>query len=927
MAGRGSVKLSIYSTFKDDGTKKAERALAQFAKKYGQVEKATGKVKLNAISKQLAEQSIKWDRLAQKCQKFSTQLGKASKAFAPFSAAAAGALGGSIKLAADFETAMGKVATIMDKSEVSVKDMGDALLDLSTQTGKGATELAEAAYQAQSASVSTKNTVEFVEQAAKLSKAGFTETATAVDTLTTILNAYKLSEEETAAIADKLVNTQNKGKTTVDQLSQSIGQAIPTAAAYNVNLDNLLSSYVILTKQGINTANATTYLNGMMTELGKEGSKVSDVLKSETGKSFTELMDSGSSLGDVLGILYDSVDGDSTAFANLWGNVRAGRGALAIAQAGTGEFNAELSGMAQSAGTVDDALEDLETPAMKAQKALNALKNTGIVLGQQILADIAPALQRMVEGAQRLYEKFRDMPKGTKQAIAKLLAFTAALAPMLKMASVAVGVFGKFAGGMGRLTAGLAKFASKGGAAAKFAGTFGKLLSGPVVAGIMLAVAAIGLIVKAFSDWKKKQDNLKKATDGLVDATKAISPSLDDEAAAMSKLEGATGDAALSVDELMEKQAQLADTIAERNHEAEIEIAQLEAAKQVINEYAGATELSEREQGKLQAAIALVNEECGTEYEVVDAANGVIKDQEGNLLDTTDAIEKYIDKKKEQLRLEALQENYKDLYKQQFEDQQTLTKAQEAYNDALKEQKDHQNESSTATKAYSDKVAEAERNLHAAEDALEATNKSLENTEEQMGKATGATKKTGDTMKDVASKAKTHGANLAINFASGIKTNAPKAQGAAYTMGQAALAAGAVNTYSLGWNFAMGMKSGILAGAAQVASSAASMASGAIAAAKRAAGISSPSREMRKVGVWFGEGFEQGIDAETANVAQAARGMSNAAMGQFDERPDYYGGGGNVTNIYIDGAKINDDPAVRGIVLNLMGELRRLSYA
>ena len=199
MAGRGSVKLSIYSTFKDDGTKKAERALAQFAKKFGEVDKATGKLKLNSVSRQLAEQSIKWDRLAQKCQKFSTTLGKASKAFAPFSAAAAGALGGSIKLAADFETAMGKVATIMDKSEMSVKDMGDALLDLSTQTGKGATELAEAAYQAQSASVSTKNTVGFVEQAAKLSKAGFTETATAVDTLTTILNAYKLSEEETAA--------------------------------------------------------------------------------------------------------------------------------------------------------------------------------------------------------------------------------------------------------------------------------------------------------------------------------------------------------------------------------------------------------------------------------------------------------------------------------------------------------------------------------------------------------------------------------------------------------------------------------------------------------------------------------------------------------------------------------------------------------
>ena len=999
MAGRGSVKLSIYSTFKDDGTKKAERALAQFAKKYGQVEKATGRVKLNAISKQLAEQSIMWDRVSQKCYKFAGRLDKAAKKFAPFSAAAAAALGGSVKLAADFEDAMGKVATIMDKSQVSVEDMSDALLDLSTETGISANELAEAAYQAQSASVSTKNAAMFTGEAAKLARAGFTETATAVDTLTTILNAYKLSEEETASIADKLVQTQNKGKTTVDELSQSIGQAIPTAAAYNVNLDNLLTSYVVLTKQGINTANATTYINSMMTELAKGGSKVSDVLKKETGKTFSDLMADGKSLGDVLGILYQSVDGDSTAFANMWGNVRAGKGALALAQAGVEGFNSELAGMADSAGTVDAALEDLETPAYKAQKALNALKNTGILLGQEVIAEVAPALEKMVQAAQKMFEKFKALPQSTKQSIVKMLAMTAALAPLLKLFASGFRLVGSFASGMAKLSANLAKFAAKGGAAAKFAGSFGKLLSGPVVLGIMAAVAAIALIVKAFSDWKKKQENLKKATDGLVDATRAISPSLDDEAAAMSKLEGATGDAALSVDELMEKQAQLAETIAERNHEAEVEIAQLEAAKQVINEYAGATELSEREQGKLQAAIALVNEECGTEYEVVDAANGVIKDQEGNLLDTTDAIEKYIDKKKEQLRLEALQENYKDLYKQQFEDQQALTKAQEAYNDALKEQKEHQNESSYTTKAYSDKVAEAERNLHAAEDALDATTKSLENTEEQMGKATDAAKEMGESGKKAAEsygegidegassavsaaenmgddvKAELDsvdsegsgnlfstlfgvgiqnnsasaigkaalmasdsrkrlgvdtsgkGKSFAFGFGSGISNNSGGAVSAASTMANNAKDGLNADSYSKGCDFGKGYINGINYYVADAYTAGWALAHAASQGTKDGQDSGSPSKVTEKLGKWFGEGYEIGIDAETRNVVSAARGMANAALGQFDQRPTYQGGYGSVTNIYIDGAKINDDPAVRGIVLNLMGELRRLSYA
>lgn len=925
MAGRGSVKLSIYSTFKDDGTKKAERALAQFAKKFGEVDKATGKLQLNSVSKALAEQSIRWDRLSQRCAKYSAALGRAAKAFAPFSAAAAAALGGSIKLAADFETSMGKVATIMDKSQVSVEDMGNALLDLSTQTGRSATELAEAAYQAQSASVSTKNTVSFVEQAAKLSKAGFTETATAVDTLTTVLNAYKLSEEETAAIADKLVNTQNKGKTTVDQLSQSIGQAIPTAAAYNVNLDNLLSSYVILTKQGINTANATTYLNGMMTELAKEGTKVSDSLQELTGKSFSELMASGYSLGDVLGILYDSVDGDATAFANLWGNVRAGRGALALAQAGTEGFNAELAGMAQSAGTVDSALEDLETPAVKAQKALNALKNTGIVLGQQILADIAPALQRMVEAAQRLYERFRDMPKGTKQAIAKLLAFTAALAPMLKMASVAVNVFGKFASGMGKITASLAKFAANGGMAASVAGKLGTLLSGPVMAAIAGVAVIAGTAVKAFIDLKKRQDNLVKATTGLEKATSSLNPSLTDEAKALANMGKASETASADVYGLIERQAQLAETIEERNRNAKADIAMLEAARDTIAQYANSTGLAEEEQGRLQAAVALVNEQCGTQYTVTDAVNGVIKDEQGNVLKTTGALDKYIAKKQEAIRLEALQENMKDLYKAQFEAQEELNKAQEEYNQQL--------EKANSIKGLGS--AEAQKNLqryedkvNAAKDALNSCNKSIANTEKEMGKATKATKKAGDAMSNVASTAKTKGARMATNFAAGIIANSGTASTAASSMAASAKGKLNVDTYSLGQTFASGFARGIGSMVTSVAKTAANMAQSAVDAAKAKIKPGSPSKVMRYYGEVFGQGFEKGIKDTTGDVAHAARGMADAAIDQFGGSPGFSGaGGGSVTNVYINGNKVNDDPAVKAAFLDFMGELHRLSYA
>ena len=981
---RGSVKLSIYSTFKDDGTKKAQRALDQFAKKYGQVDKATGKLQLDPMTQKLAEQSVKWDRLSQRCNKFAGNLDKAAKKFAPFSAAAAGALGGSIKLAADFESAMGKVATIMDKSQMSVKDMGDKLLALSNDTGKSVTELAEAAYQAQSASVETADTVDFVATAVGLSKAGFTETATAVDTLTTIINAYGLEASDAASLADKLVQTQNKGKTTVDELSASIGQAIPTAAAYGVNIDNLLSSYVVLTKQGINTANATTYLNGMMNELSKEGTKVSDSLQELTGKGFNELMADGYSVADVLQIIYDSVDGDSTAFANLWGNVRAGKGALAIVNGGTAEFNAELQGMGASAGVVESALEDLDTPAVKAQKALNSLKNTGILLGQEVLAQVAPALEKLVQSARDLFERFQKMPAGQKRVIVAMLEVTAAIAPLLKLMASGARMMGSFSDSMGKLTARLAKMSAKGGAAGKVAGKLGTLMKGPVVIGIMAAAAAIAVIVKLFMDWKKKQENLKKATKGLVEATGGISSSADKAREAVEEWGGAAKLSAKSVDELMESQAALADQIQQRNGEAETSISRLQAARDVIDQYANKTDLTTQQQGQLRSAIALVNDQCGTQYTVVDAVNGVIQDEEGNILDTVDAIDQYIEKKQEQIQIDALAADLEDLYQQKRDDIAALAAATDEYN--IQAEK--------ASKIVGPGAQAAQDNLEGyrqkmldAQAALESTDTAIANTTAQMGAMEGAAMDAEQSVGDLArtkveitaslpdedlegfieeleesgistedfqklssdqlmklaanyrnrigsvsktldgfkNSTKVKGTLASKNFASGILGAAGQAVSAAATMSSRSKGAINTNTYSLGSDFANGFKRGIINGTAGVVSAAASMAQRAMDKVKKTQNSGSPSKKMAEQGKWFGQGYEIGISREIPNVERTAGTMADAALGQFGRRPEGAVGRGG-TNIYIDGARVNDNPAIQAVLLSFLMDMRRLSY-
>ena len=347
------------------------------------------------------------------------------------SATSAAALGASVKLASDYTDAVAKVGTVADLQSVSLEKLRDDMLQLSTETGRGAGEIADATYQAISASVDTADAVSFVGTSVGLAKAGFLETADAVDVLTTIINAYGLEASDAGRLSDILIQTQNDGKTTVNELSQSMGQVIPLASAYGVNIENLAASYAQLTKNGVATAQAGTYLKSMLNELGDSGSDVGEILKSKTRKSFGQLMNDGMSLGDVLGILNDSVNGDSEALAGLWSSSEAGTGALSILSSGVGAFNDELGNMQDSTGNVADALETLSTPSAKAQESLNAVKNAGIELGSAALEAIAPLLEQLAETVKSLTERFSNLSPATQTVIVAVMAILAALGPVI----------------------------------------------------------------------------------------------------------------------------------------------------------------------------------------------------------------------------------------------------------------------------------------------------------------------------------------------------------------------------------------------------------------------------------------------------------------------------------------------------------------
>ena len=397
--------------------------------------------RLREVAQKLKD--AKLDEFAAKCDKVATSAENVAKKTALISGAAAGIEIAAAKSAMSFEDAMAKVNTIADSSVVSYDNMKQAIIDLSNETGIAAEDIADNVYNAISAGQETGDAVNFVREATKLATAGFTESSNSLDILTTIMNAYGLEAGEVKNVSDQLITTQNLGKTTVGELSQNMGKVIPTAKAFNVSLDQVNTGYVKLTANGIKTAESTTYMNAMLNELGKSGTITDKILREKTGKSFSDLMASGSSLGDVLAIIEKEATAQNKQFTDMFSSSEAAKAGLVLIKDGADGFNATLGQMNDSSGATDNAFEKMQTTSFKLKLTFNEVKNTLIDFGTSVLTTLEPTITKISEKIKELTTWFNNLDAGTKENIVKAGLFVAAIAPVaLGISKVAKGVKG-----------------------------------------------------------------------------------------------------------------------------------------------------------------------------------------------------------------------------------------------------------------------------------------------------------------------------------------------------------------------------------------------------------------------------------------------------------------------------------------------------
>lgn len=309
-----------------------------------------------------------------------------------------------IKLGADFEQSAAKASTLFGDVAVDTDNLNKKMLELSSSTGVAATELNEALYSALSAGIPAtedmSEAIGILEGSTKLAKAGFTDIDTALSATAKTLNAYGLETTEAERIQGILIQTQNKGITTVGELGATLAQVTPTAAAFNVSFENVGAALATMTAQGTPTAQATTQLNSLIAELGKQGTIASNNLMKAAegtqyaGMSFSEMTASGASLGDILSLIAEEAERNDVSMVDMFSSIEAGKAALSIASGEARTFNSNLEAMTNTSGLVDEAYGKVtETLSSQTSILIESFKNLGIAIGTG--GDVDSAIQNL----------------------------------------------------------------------------------------------------------------------------------------------------------------------------------------------------------------------------------------------------------------------------------------------------------------------------------------------------------------------------------------------------------------------------------------------------------------------------------------------------------------------------------------------------
>ena len=424
-----------------------------------------------------------------------------------------------VKTAADFDSAMSKVAAVSGATGDDLQALRDKAREMGEKTKFSATEAAEAMNYMAMAGWKTGDMLSGIEGIMHLAAASGEDLATTSDIVTDALTAFGLTAADSAHFADILAAASSNANTNVSMMGETFKYCAPIAGALGFSAEDTAEAIGLMANAGIKSTQAGTALRTIMTNLTGEIQICGDSL----GEVTIATTNADGSMRDLSDILADC----RTAFSGLSESEKANTaealvgknamsGFLALMNAAPGDID-KLSGAIANCGGSAESMAETMQDNLSGQLTIlmSQLQELAISFGEILM----PAIRSIVSKVQEFVDKLNGMDEGTKKAIVKFALMAAAIGPLLIVLGKTVSTVGTTIKTFSSMTKAVAKLG------VKIAGSSGSITSlgsalGAVAGPVLAVVAVVGTLVAAFTHLWNTNEEFRNAIIGIWEGIK-----------------------------------------------------------------------------------------------------------------------------------------------------------------------------------------------------------------------------------------------------------------------------------------------------------------------------------------------------------------------------------------------------------------------
>ncbi len=290
-----------------------------------------------------------------------------------------------------------EIQTISQTASQSAEAWSTSLIKVSNELGRPVAEVADAAYQSLSNNIrgAQGNTEAFLLTVGNFARVTRTTFPGAVDAVSSVLNSYGQSISKAEDVTSKLFKAIELGRFRGEELANALGKTAPIASQLGVSLDDLLATFVALTREGQSLNTASTLTLNVFNSLLKPSTALAEFYRGQGVESGQQFIQVNGGLANALANVSSKSKGALGEITNLFSNLRSSRGIIGITN-DIQSFNSAISDIKGSKGSFDIAIDIEKNSANRALDEFGQrLRNQTITAIGQGLLEIGGKLAKL----------------------------------------------------------------------------------------------------------------------------------------------------------------------------------------------------------------------------------------------------------------------------------------------------------------------------------------------------------------------------------------------------------------------------------------------------------------------------------------------------------------------------------------------------